>query len=200
MKDQGREFLETGTCLFNSVDPDEGQLDSLRNGFHAQAWHACLVWPPRKRGGFDEARACLVERDSTLALTRTGKQLLGKRKGPAWLSSPGQGWIYLDSKGKVVLRGVATLDNGPEDFRHGLVRARKNGKWGYADKRGKFIIPAAYDGALPVVKGEAQACKGCQEVCEDAACEHKRFAGGQWDMLRSNGKLIKTWTDPDSPN
>lgn len=200
MKDKGREFLETGTCMFNSVDPDEGELDSLRNGFKAQAWHACLVWPPRKRGGFDEARACLVEKDSSLALSKTGKKLLAKRSAPVWLSSPGQGWIYVDAKGKVVIRGVATLDNGPEDFHNGLVRVKKNGKWGYADKRGRLVIPTVYDGALPMSKGKAEACKGCQEVCDDTACEHKRFAGGQWDLLRPSGKVIKTWADSTSPN
>lgn len=196
----GAKILGTSLCLFNVTGPDEGHLDSLRNGDAARRWHACQAWPPRKRGGFDEARGCLVEKDSTLVLSESGRKLLGKKSAPAWLFSPGQGWIRVDRKGRVILRDVATLDNGPDPFRNGLVRVRAQGKWGYADETGKLRIAAEYDGALPFVAGKGKACKGCQEVCANAACEAKSLAGGQWVLLNPRGKVLKTWTDSKSPN
>jgi hypothetical protein len=199
-REPGQSGLATSLCLFNVIDPDEGDLDSLRNGYSARNWYDCQIWPPRKRGGFDEARACLVERDSLLSLSETGRKLLGKRTTAAWLHSPEREWIRVDRKGKVVLVGVATLDNGPDPFRSGLVRVRSKGKWGYAEESGRFRIPAEYDGALPFTAGKAKACKGCQEVCATPACEAKSLVGGQWVLLNPKGKVLKTWTDSNTPN
>src|SRR5947209_5385978 len=46
--------------------------------------------------------------------------------------------MYVDGRGKVVIIGVPTFDNGPDEFQDGLVRFVKNHKYGFADRNGKI--------------------------------------------------------------
>jgi hypothetical protein len=45
-------------------------------------------------------------------------------------------WIYLGREGKVILRGVAVMDNTADSFQDGLVRIVKNGKYALANRGG----------------------------------------------------------------
>lgn len=40
-------------------------------------------------------------------------------------------------------------------FREGLAPAKLDGKWGYIDKTGKFVIEPKFDGAYPFSEGLA---------------------------------------------
>src|SRR3989339_273708 len=87
----------------------------------------------------------------------------------------GSNWILINRKGQVLISGIASMDNGPDYVRNGLIRFIEEGKWGYANIEGRKIIPAKYDGALPFENGVAWVCIGCK-LKEDG--EHHLFDGG----------------------
>ena len=82
------------------------------------------------------------------------------------------------------------MDNGADSFHDGLVRIVRNGKYGFANRRGQVVIPPIYDGALNFEKGRAEACKGCQSKCDDRDCEHHSFAGGEWFRINTKGTVL----------
>lgn len=86
---------------------------------------------------------------------------------------------------------MPTFDNGPDQFRDGLVRFIEEHKYGFADQSGQVVIPPEYDGALPFDKGLAEVCLGCLEKCADDACEHHVFSGGEWRSIDKNGLTLK---------
>ena len=97
------------------------------------------------------------------------------------------GWIYLNRKGRVVIRNVAAGENSAIEFHHGLVILERDEKFGYADATGRIIIPIQYDGAaysdedpLPMV------CTGCRIEHED---EHRLIQGGLWFTVDHDGHL-----------
>jgi hypothetical protein len=113
--------------------------------------------------------------------------------GLAPLLSRKERWIYVNRKGLVVVKGVPTMDNGPDSFHDGLVRVVRNNKYGFANRRGHLVIPAVYDGAMNFEKGKARVCKGCEDKCADAshdACEHHFFAGGEWFEVDTKGTAV----------
>jgi hypothetical protein len=112
---------------------------------------------------------------------------------PAWIQG---GWTYVDRHGWVVVQNVAVMDNGANDFHHGLVRVTRGGKWGLADPRGKLVVPLQYDGALDYqpVSGWL-VCKGCHTVT-GVEGEYHWFEGGEWFRLNTQGKVIGPTKDP----
>jgi hypothetical protein len=99
-------------------------------------------------------------------------------------------WSYINRRGWVIVRDVAVMDNGASDFHRGLVRVRRDNKWGLADTRGKLVVPLRYDGMFDYEsKTGWVACSGCREV-GDKWGEHHWFEGGQWLRLNARGKVI----------
>jgi len=110
-----------------------------------------------------------------------------------------QGWMYVDRKGRVIVRAVPSDDNWAEEFSEGLVRTVINKKYGFADRHGKIVIPAKYDGAFPFEHGHAVVCIGCRETCamsdppianSDADCEHHIITGGEWFKINKAGRVV----------
>lgn len=97
------------------------------------------------------------------------------------------GWILINRKGKAVLEGIVSMDNGPDYPESGLMRFIENGKWGYANIEGKKIIPAKYDGALPFENGVAAVCTGCKLRADG---EHHSFDGGKQFNIDTLGHKI----------
>src|SRR6185437_14578685 len=50
------------------------------------------------------------------------------------------GRVYINRSGCVVIRNVALMDNGPDEFHHGLVRVNREAMWGYADPFGRIVV------------------------------------------------------------
>src|SRR4030065_2150550 len=128
-----------------------------------------------------------MEVDNCIFSSKTGqlfiaptyiKELSFEKHGLAVLYSSEDGWMYVNRKGRVVISGVAAMDNGADVFHEGLVRFSKNNKWGFADVKGNIIVPAVYDGALNFKDGSAKVCKGCVLTCVNKACEQHYFSGG----------------------
>jgi hypothetical protein len=111
--------------------------------------------------------------------------------GLAAVRSPIDGWMYVNRKGKVVIRGVAVMDNGADTFHDGLVRIVRDKKYGFANRSGQIVIPPVYDGATNFQNGNARVCKGCQDKCAEPTCEHHVFSGGDWFLINVKGAILR---------
>ncbi len=118
------------------------------------------------------------------------KELSFDSHGLAAVLSPKEGWMYVNRRGKVVIKGVPVMDNGADLFHDGLVRIVSNGKYGFANRRGHVVIPPIYDGALNFEKGRATVCKGCKSKCDDPGCEYHSFSGGEWFQIDITGTVL----------
>ena len=136
--------------------------------------------------------ACALEtRDGRLYLKGQFLPLYHFEKpyGLAWSHLPQDGWAYFNRQGLVVVKNVATMDNGPDEFHSGLVRVTQGGKWGLANSKGTFIVPLAYDGILGYKPGFGwKACIGCRTISDG---EYHRFDGGKWIQISPLGKIAK---------
>jgi hypothetical protein len=107
-------------------------------------------------------------------------------------------WAYVNRRGWVIVRDVAVMDNGANEFHHGLVRVTRGGKWGLADTRGKLVVPLRYDGMLDHDPQHGwSSCTGCRAV-QDQWGYHE-FVGGQWLRLNARGKVIGPMQAPGAP-
>ncbi|HEX4322274.1 MAG TPA: WG repeat-containing protein [Acidobacteriaceae bacterium] len=114
----------------------------------------------------------------------------------AWTHMPTSGWAYFNRTGLVVVQNVATMDNGPNDFHHELVRVTKGKKWGLSDPQGRLVVPLQYDGMMDYEEGKGWlACSGCHTET-DAGGEYYFFKGGKRVWLNSQGKVSGTANDP----
>jgi len=103
-------------------------------------------------------------------------------------------WAYLNRTGLIVVRNVAMMDNGANEFHYGLLRVAKDNKWGLADIRGRMIVPLTYDGILDYRADEGWlACTGCKLVKQG---EYGYFQGGNWVRLDHCGKVISPAEPP----
>lgn len=101
------------------------------------------------------------------------------------------GWMYVNREGHAAVTGVAAMDNWADLFHDGLVRIKRGGKWGFADRGGKEVIAAKFDGALNFENGVAKVCIGCRAECDGPDCEHRQFSGGEWKCINTKGEAIK---------
>jgi hypothetical protein len=105
----------------------------------------------------------------------------GKQSGSGWFKSFEGGWGFLDEKGQVA---VAMQFDNVTYFSDGLAAAKKDGKWGYIDNKGNWIIqPSFADTPGPFQNGIAKI-----EIKE----------GEHWDSPSKLGYIDKTgkyiWT------
>lgn len=114
--------------------------------------------------------------------------------------SESHGWLYADQAGKVLITGVAPMDNGPDSFHDGLVRIIRNGRYGFANRNGQVVIPPRYDGALNFENGKAKVCVGCVTKCDGNDCEHRVFDGGQRFDITTGSETPEPITRVFNPN
>lgn len=115
------------------------------------------------------------------------KQLDFDAHGLAVIRSDGQGWMYVNRRGKVLIAGVPSMDNWADSFHDGLVRFVRNGKYGFANRAGRTVIPPIYDGAMNFDNGTAAVCNGCKSK---SMGEHHVFSGGEWFQINSEGTVL----------
>jgi WG containing repeat len=125
------------------------------------------------------------------------KELNFDSRGLTAVHSPTQGWMYVTRQGKVVITGVAVMDNWADSFPNGLVRFVRNGKYGFANRKGQVVIPSVHDGALNFEKGLASVGKRCVIKCADPACEHQLFSEGDWFQIDPKGNVVARLHPPD---
>ena len=95
-------------------------------------------------------------------------------------------WAYIDTAGRIVVRPLV-VDNGPDYFREGVARFRRDGKVGFFDRRGKVLIQPGFTYAAPFFEGRAAVCEGCTEIEE---AEHRSARGGKWGFIDRSGKPV----------
>jgi len=108
-----------------------------------------------------------------------------------WIESLGR--VYINRSGRVVIRDVALMDNGPDDFHHGLVRINRDQMWGYADPSGRIVVPVKYSCALNY-KDKYQdigplVCVGCRMEQQG---DYHACVDGTWFHVDSQGSLTSS--------
>jgi hypothetical protein len=159
-----------------------------------------------------EGRKCMLpaqdfkEVDDCVKKNKTGqlfiasqylRQMSFGKNSLAVVYSKEEGWMYVNQKGRVIISGVAAMDNGADVFHDGLVRFSHDKKWGFADERGKIVILPIYDGAMNFGNGLAKVCRGCRSECAESECEHRVFAGGEWFYINTKGKIVNKVTSKE---
>lgn len=109
---------------------------------------------------------------------------------PLWSEGEPNGWVYINRAGKVLVTGVPGFDNWADAFQGGLVRTVKNGKFGFANRRGEIVIPQIYDWASHFRGGTALVCNGCRPEPCSRDCEHRQMIGGTWFRIDRHGKTL----------
>lgn len=98
----------------------------------------------------------------------------------------GDGWAYIDKTGRTVVRPLV-VDNGPDYFREGVARFRRDERVGFFNTRGAVVIKPAYAYAMPFSEGLAAVCEGCIEMLQG---EHRAIKGGKWGFIDRRGVLV----------
>jgi hypothetical protein len=105
--------------------------------------------------------------------------------------------FYAINRKEVILFEVLAYDNGPDEFKDGLVRIRKDGKIGFANEKGEIIISPQFDAALPFSKGYAAVCIG--GVIELQG-EYSVRINGKWGLIDKSGQYKLTPVYEDMKN
>lgn len=138
--------------------------------------------------GYSEQKQCFESiGDESLRLRSVHLRSIkfDEELAPVWDKE--HNWMFVDRKGKVVVKHVMTMDNGPDYVQDGFVRYKEKGKCGYTDlKQTRTILPR-FDGCLPFEQGVARVCIGCR--LEDDG-EHSWYAGGDSFCINTNGKRV----------
>jgi len=109
--------------------------------------------------------------------------------GMAAVFVEGRGWAYVRRDGRTL--EVPEFDNGPDDFSEGLVRIRRDGKTGYADRSFRTVIRPRFDDGWPFDGGRALVCIGCRLAPPDPRHdEHRPVSGGAWGFIDRTGREV----------
>jgi len=100
------------------------------------------------------------------------------------------GRVYVNRTGRIIIRGVAFMDNGTDDFHHGLVRINRGGMWGFADPTGRIVVPVKFSCALNYADSYQNigpiVCVGCHDEQQG---EYNACVGGHWFLTDRHGHL-----------
>lgn len=111
------------------------------------------------------------------------------------------GAMYVDHNGRVVVRDVALIDNGPDDFHHGLVRIMHDGQYGYADPSGRIVVPEKYPCAFNLTDEYTDigplVCVGCRT---EKHGEYQACLDGTWFRADREGHLTPAKSPLDQAN
>ncbi|MFC6027259.1 MULTISPECIES: hypothetical protein [Methylobacterium] len=98
----------------------------------------------------------------------------------------GIGWLWTRRDGLAL--PVFPLDNGPDPFAQGLVRARHAGKVAFHDRRLCRVLTTDFDWSFPFnARGEALVCRGCRSDGRQPSA----MVGGRWGLIDRRGRLTR---------
>jgi hypothetical protein len=108
-----------------------------------------------------------------------------------WIQSFGR--VYINRSGRILIRDVALMDNGLDDFHHGLVRINRDQMWGYADPSGRIVVPVKYSCALNYKDKYEDigpfVCVGCRIEQQG---DYQACVDGTWFSVDSHGNVAST--------
>jgi hypothetical protein len=141
--------------------------------------------------GFSEHADCLeLQGKESLRIKRLHLNRLEFVGDLATVFNKEHGWMYVNRKGEVIISGVASMDNGPDEFREGFVRYERNGKCGYATSGNPGAILPQFDGCMPFENGKARVCNGCRKEPVNSDGEYHALKGGEWFCIDRSGKRV----------
>ena len=140
--------------------------------------------------GFAEHAGCIESRGRELRIRKSHLDRLRFSGNMAAAYNSEYGWMYVNSKGIVIVAGVISVDNGPDEFRDGFVRYEKNGRCGYASSGQAGSIAPRFDGCMPFEKGKARVCVGCRREAVDNSGEYHELRGGEWFCVDTGGNQV----------
>ena len=88
------------------------------------------------------------------------------------------------------LYDIVFFDNGPDYFKEGFVRAKRNGKMGFANEYGQIAIPCKYEFVLWFEDGKAKVTYDAREI-RDKYDNHTRIESDEWFYIDKSGKKIE---------
>lgn len=136
--------------------------------------------------GFSEHAGCLMRHGKeSLRVKSSHLRRLQFDGDFATVFDKQHGWMYVNRKGGVVVKGVMSMDNGPDDVRGGFVRYQRGGICGYASLHGSGTIAPQFDGCMPFEDGKARVCSGCRSL---SVGEHHAYRGGESYCIDTKGK------------
>ena len=90
-----------------------------------------------------------------------------------------------------ILFDVYMFDNGPDELEDGLFRIIRNGKIGYADKKGVIVIEPKFECAEQFENGIARVALDCRLVKDKYDSEHSRMESDSWFYIDKKGNKVK---------
>jgi hypothetical protein len=96
------------------------------------------------------------------------------------------GRVYINRSGRIIIRNVGLMDNGPDKFHHGLVRVSRDEMWGYADPSGQIVVPVKYSCAINSEDIGPLVCVGCRIEQQG---EYRACLDGHWFHTDARGHL-----------
>jgi len=96
-------------------------------------------------------------------------------------------WVAID-RNQNTLYDIVPFDNGPDSFKEGLVRVKRNGKMCFANQYGQVTIPCKYDFAWWFEDDRAKVTFDAREIEND---DHTRIESDKWFYIDKKGKKIK---------
>lgn len=100
----------------------------------------------------------------------------------------GAGMVAIN-RNKEVIFDAFLFDNGPDYIFDGLFRIRRNGKIGFANKKGEIVIEPKFDCAYPFENGKAKVAYDCETIKDDL--DHSTWESSNWFYIDKNGNKIK---------
>lgn len=168
-------LLRTAVCLFSfftlASAQDSKQASCVVDDLDTPTMPACVV-QSRNGGLFVPKKYWMHPAFNRYGLSAFTIQSFGR--------------VYINRSGRIVIRNVALMDNGPDEFHHGLVRLNRETMWGYADPSGRIVVAVKYSCAINTEDIGPLICIGCriEQVDEYHACR-----GGHWFQPDTHGHL-----------
>ncbi|GMK36965.1 hypothetical protein PCCS19_00180 [Paenibacillus sp. CCS19] len=108
------------------------------------------------KGDYSIVRYGFVNTSGKLIIPPINSEALPYSEGKTIVRTVQGEYQILDSKGTIISKLQQGSMYGPLiGFSEGLLPMRKDGKYGFIDEKGKWVIPAAFDYALPFKNGLA---------------------------------------------
>lgn len=158
--------------------------------------------PSCPAGGEGWSSRCFsVDGESRKVQPRYLKRLRWNRHGIALVSfSDRFELLAVNRKGEVVVPNIRhTGDFDYPDAEGGVGRfgTPDGSKCGYFHApRFTVVVPARYDHCTAFHDGEALACTGCTEYCDDEDCHMHHWIGGEGVVLARDGTVRRMFTPP----
>lgn len=80
------------------------------------------------------------------------------------------------------------FDNYPDEASEGLFRIKQKDKIGFANEKGKIVIPCKYACAFPFEGGKAKVTMECEMIGDE---EHQTCQSDSWIYIDKTGKTVK---------